>query len=247
MDDGRQTRPEPRAYETVRVTRTGSLEISLATRQGPGRENNEDAFFSNGETGVHLVADGVGGLPYGEVASWEIVQECQRIFAADLPFMDRLEWLEKRILAANRTLCLAGESASPPFTMASTIVAALVDEQRAGIFWAGDSRAYIRQRGRLTQLTTDHVEVRHQRRYLTRLIGGSLHMDLDFREIGLEPGARLLLCTDGIFDAVPPEVIAATLDLHRADLATALLEAADCYAGRDDATAIVVRHLGGLP
>ncbi len=247
MADDMQAQPGARPYDTVRVVRAGVFEISLASRQGPGRENNEDAVFSNPETGVHLVADGVGGLPYGEVASWEIVQACTAIHAADLSFMDRLEWLEDRLLAANHTLYQAGMTAPQAFTMASTVVAAQVEDDRAGLFWAGDSRAYLRHHGRLVQLTTDHVELRDRRRLVTRLVGATPDPELDFRIVQIDPGARLLLCTDGIFDAVPPEVIGATLDLERRDLATALLEAADCYSGRDDATAIVLRHVGGTP
>ncbi len=133
------------------------------------------------------MADGVGGLPYGEVASWEIVQACTAIHAADLSFMDRLEWLEDRLLAANHTLYQAGMTAPQAFTMASTVVAAQVEDDRAGLFWAGDSRAYLRHHGRLLQLTTDHVELRDRRRLVTRLWARRPTPNFDFRIVQIDP------------------------------------------------------------
>ena len=97
------------------------------------------------------------------------------------------------------------------------------------IVHVGDSRAYLYREGRLHQLTKDHTLVAdlvrsgviqpdqaagHKMRHvITNVVGGpEAGVKVEARALQIEPGDRLLLCSDGLTDAVTDDVIAATLD-----------------------------------
>ncbi|GGF57875.1 serine/threonine phosphoprotein phosphatase Stp1 [Azorhizobium oxalatiphilum] len=222
------------------------LATSAASRQGRARENNEDAVFSDPETGIHLVSDGVGGLPHGEVASGEIARSCAEI-GPEGAFSHRLNVLEAALGRANRAIYETGALGRPPFTMAATVVAVVAEPGRAGVFWVGDSRLYLYHQGRLRQMTTDHVELRGTRRLVTRVVGPDPHLELDFFMLPLEAGDQLLLCTDGVSDVLKPDVLAAMLAQGGADMAGRIVGEVARLGGRDDATAVVISQWEAAP
>lgn len=228
------------------MTTTCVLATSAATRQGRARENNEDSVLSTPAAGIHLVADGVGGLPHGEVASAEIARACGEI-GPEGPFSHRLNAVEASLGRANRAVYEMGMLGHPPFTMAATVVAVVAEPGRAGVFWAGDSRLYLRHEGRLRQLTTDHVELRDRRRLVTRVVGAEPHVELDFFMLPLEAGDQLLLCTDGVSDVLTPDAIAAILAQGGEDIAGRLIAEVERLGGRDDATAVVISQWEAAP
>jgi protein phosphatase len=195
------------------------VEIAGATDPGLERERNEDAFAVFPAFAAAVLADGLGGLAKGDVASSTVVEAVGRALASGT---DPVEGLR----IAHRQLNTLRESTGGE-RMGSTAVLVTITQQRARIAWVGDSRAYLWRQGALKQLTRDHslvarlleagvltpeeAEVHPQRNALTRAIGvtDTAALEIDAMELELDPGDRLLLSSDGLHGFLREQRIAA--------------------------------------
>ncbi len=230
------------------------------------RDNNEDALACEPELGLFAVADGMGGYEGGEVASRLAVSALTDFIgrnAADddvtwpyaidpaLTFDENMARIAARIaddqIAARRVGDLR--------QMGATLAMMLTRGEQAVIAHVGDSRIYRLRGGRLEQLTRDHSayeellaagadlpprdEFPHSN-MITRALG--IGGQAEVTTLSLRPGDRYLLCTDGLTDAVPDEVIAQRLVAGGANDATcrALVDEAYRRGGRDNITAVLV-------
>jgi serine/threonine protein phosphatase PrpC len=232
------------------------LAVAGATHSGKSRAHNEDAYGFDAQHGVAVVADGMGGFERGEVASRIAVETvlAQAIAGRPLDAAFRAAHDEIRRLANPESKEKVG----------STAVAAAVAGDTLHIAWAGDSRAYLLRSGALQRLTHDHSLVaelvRHgviteaeaqthpNRNVVTRGLGITLkdkardEGPAETLSLPLEPGDRLLLCTDGLHGFLPEPVIAEEL------AGDALAEVAQRLVGRtleetaagDNVTAVVM-------
>lgn len=245
--------------------RHGRRAVSIAGRAGasdPGRlrEHNEDSWRIVDEPGLLLLADGMGGYNAGEVASAIAVDTVAR-FAFDASAGGRgddpLEQLAQAVCAANAAILAAAARRPECLGMGTTLAIGWVSGSRLFHAYVGDSRIYLLRAGRLARLTRDHsvgqamVDAGAReptdglraslRGVLTRALGVEAVVEPDFGEVALEPGDRVLLCSDGISDFVPETVIADRLGgAGDADaLARALVDEALCAGGADNATAVL--------
>ena len=179
------------------------------TDTGKVRARNEDAFLALPEQGLWVVADGMGGHQNGALASRLIVEQLAEPSAGDLP--QRLDELRKRLHSLNRRLGqeLTVTAAHPDPVIGSTVVALLIEGDRAACVWAGDSRCYLWRGSRLYQLSRDHSllqqlideqqlspseAARHPAAHaLTRAIGASEELKLEILELDILPGDAFLL------------------------------------------------------
>lgn len=148
-----------------------NLRAAAATDRG-GRDHNEDTFLLDLDAGLFLVADGMGGLAAGEVASRLAVETVARALAgAD---DDTLELfpdpnrqspsqaatrLSRAFSQANAAICAESRTRfgpSGPPAMGSTLVGLLREGDGFVLANVGDSRAYVFRQGGLTQLSEDH-------------------------------------------------------------------------------------------
>jgi protein phosphatase len=199
-----------------------------------GRLKNEDAFDMqqvNSQLAAFAVADGLGGLPAGEFASriavTALMDTIRTLAPADTtcPRAQMKEILEKGFFAAAQAIA-DDVSLNPGHAgMATTLVAALINDAADGVIaYAGDSRAYSGDGG-LVQLTKDHSLVQELfRRGLITRDGARLHPDKnvvtrvisevpvqpDIAEVRMERNT-LLLCTDGLTDAITDEEISVAI------------------------------------
>ncbi len=202
-----------------------SLEIAAATHIGPVRTENQDAFaatpLAHG-AGVGLVlADGMGGMPGGGEAAAAATRAALDILASGAAAEDTLA---ATMEAANRAVAdLKAEVGGQPGT---TLTVAAVAGAGVVIGHAGDSRAYLVRGGGMRVLTSDHSwvgdqiragalaagsERRHPRRNTITMavMGGELEPELLSAE--LSPGDLLVLCSDGFWEPLSDEQIAALL------------------------------------
>ncbi|NMB78727.1 MAG: serine/threonine-protein phosphatase [Methanomicrobiales archaeon] len=233
-----------------------------------GRPQNEDAMQAQ-QFSPHLygfaVADGLGGLPAGEVASrlavMSLFETVQSMVPKEGPVSRARmqEMLDTGFLAASAAIKKSSDADPEQAGMATTLVAALVNEKGEGVVaHAGDSRAYLAG-PTLVQVSTDHSLVQEMvARGLITQEGAAAHPDRnvvtrvvsekpvrpDCKDISLAEGT-LLLCSDGLTDAMTGPEIHASLqepDLERA--CTMLIERA-VAAHHDNTTLIVGRAVQG--
>jgi protein phosphatase len=183
------------------------------------RANNEDNFLVQEETGLFAVCDGLGGHAAGEIASQIAVDTlASRLGGSTGEAPVRLQEV---ILEANRRI-LRDQQLNPEHLGMGTTLSALwippSDASEAWIGHIGDSRIYLFRNSRLSQLTDDHSPLfrlykqgtidkealRHhpQKNLIERSLGLSFEVESDVFAIELQPGDRLLLCTDGLTDCI---------------------------------------------
>jgi serine/threonine protein phosphatase PrpC len=202
---------------------TFAVRAVAATDQGLVRSNNEDSLFVGSR--LLVVADGMGGLPAGELASDILVQALAVV--DDMP--DTGEPLQEMLSAlqdANARIEAAVADDDARDGMGTTVTAILLAGDRVAALNVGDSRCYLMRDGELTQLTRDDTYVqalvdqgvltpddarRHpQRALVTQAVQGGPFRPAG-RMIPVQVGDRFLLCSDGLTDYVPDDVIAETL------------------------------------
>jgi protein phosphatase len=218
---------------------------------------------------VFLVADGMGGHRAGERASALVVLAIEQFmlntfkwfFEADNAGAQRVLGQFQSALRQADVQMAEESKANPELQgMGTTVTLAFHLGRQVCIVHVGDSRAYLHRDEALHQLTEDHTLIAQMRRngtlgpeavppqrlrhIITNAVGGNdLGVKVEARAFEVQPGDRLVLCSDGLTDTVTDEVIARILNNEPAPeaAATLLLEAANAGPAADNITAIVVR------
>jgi len=246
--------PAPSAPVDTQLSRRESMmKLRSVSRTDIGRvrDDNEDAVVGSDQ--LAAVADGMGGHPRGEVASAVAVSVVQAAFTGQ-----SLAELQAGVRAANRAIWDRAGGSAELEGMGTTICAAgLTADGSLAVVNVGDSRAYVLRDDALTQLTHDHSVTAElvrrgelseadaldhpHRSVLTRALGVGPDVELDSAAHAVADGERLLLCSDGLFNEVPDQEIAALMAANRdlAATADALVELALSRGGRDNVAVVV--------
>ncbi len=239
------------------------LRFEYAGRSHPGRvrDNNEDSGFAGPY--LQLVADGVGGAAAGEVASATAAYVTSAsAMGSEEP--DLLDVLGRAVALAHEQLRQGVASEPDREGMGTTLTAVLTDGTRAALAHLGDSRAYLWRDGRLSQLTRDQTFVQAlldegritpeqarthpHRNVVLQALDAGRPPEPDLLLLDLEPGDRLLVCSDGLTDMVDDPTVADCLALADRDTAAdALVGAALEAGGRDNITCLVSDVEDGPP
>ncbi|HEY0794682.1 MAG TPA: Stp1/IreP family PP2C-type Ser/Thr phosphatase [Acidisarcina sp.] len=240
---------------------TLQYQVAAATDRGRVRPANEDAFGYRAEEGIFVVCDGMGGAAAGEVASHASVKAFLNAFADDdlEHISDRASLLREAIAKANDAVFTLAQDDPRLRGMGTTLVALLVDEDRAWVAHVGDSRCYRLRNNKLERLTDDHSLVDEQvrrgqltaeealnsplRNVITRAIGSHGSVTPEINEIDVHAGDVLLLCSDGLIREVADGQIAEVLRnaLRLDEACTELIDAANANGGKDNVTCLMVR------
>lgn len=242
----------------------GDRDIQYAARTDVGleREHNEDCLGVFEADRLFIVADGMGGHASGEIAATvavDVIADVVRRSHGD--GLAPGERLARGIEQANARIHEAAVAGATLHGMGTTIVAAIVDGEAAHIAHVGDSRAYRLRRGELARVTRDHSLLQDyidamgglseedqklfpQRNVLTRAVGVHETVEVARTTVELEPGDRLLLCTDGLHGMVDERTLRECLqgiaDLE--ELVATLIALANRGGGVDNITAVVVER-----
>lgn len=227
------------------------------TDTGKVRPHNEDFIAFDRELGVALVADGMGAHAAGEVASRLAVETMQGILRQTMAQAGR-EQLESAVRAANIAIQQKADTSIRFHGMGTTIVAASIKHDRLYYAHVGDSRLYRLRQQSLEALTRDHSllqefidqglytpeEARQKvaRNILTRALGLEADVKVDLGDSDIQAGDRYLLCSDGLYEMLSDEDIAAML-IQEPDPVVAvrnLVELANIRGGRDNLSVIVI-------
>ncbi|MBS1190572.1 MAG: Protein phosphatase 2C-like protein [Rhodocyclaceae bacterium] len=238
--------------------------IYQESRQG-GRQNNEDriAYCYSREALLMVVADGMGGHFYGEIASQIAVQTLTDNFqheatpAIDDPF----RFLQKGITNAHHAIIEYSAKHGLKESPRTTCVACIIQDNIAYWAHAGDSRLFLMRGGKVVAQTRDHSRVRllmeegvineaqaakhPDRNKIYSCLGSDQPPEIDFsRKTLLENGDILLLCTDGLWGVLSGEMMAVALKgSNLMNTVPMLLSQAETKAGAhgDNLSVVAVR------
>ncbi len=245
---------------------------------GKQREHNEDSLVAITTTlagntasipfGLYVVADGMGGHQFGEIASNAAVRviagQIMRKFHAYLftiPTQQPEESLQEIMESAVKEAHRAVQKDAPG--SGTTVTAALIVGQQVTIGHVGDSRAYaVYPSGRIEQLTRDHSLVKRleelghlnkdeaanfpHRNVLIRAIGQGDALDVDVFTIPFPQNGTLMLCSDGLWGVVTdPDMMRAVIDTPNLQRASQnLVAAANTAGGPDNISVILIQMVG---
>jgi PPM family protein phosphatase len=218
------------------------------TDTGKVREHNEDTIASDGDIGLLVLADGMGGYNAGEVASGIAVKTVlnlirEQVEREDLTVLDRDTGLSRpsiilrdAIHRANKIIYQTARSQPQCEGMGTTIVAALFFDNKVSIAHVGDSRLYRLRSDRFEQVTMDHSLLQElvdrgfysaeeaqraaNKNYVTRALGVEPNVEVELQEAAVQKGDVYVLCSDGLSDMVEDDDIHLTISTFSANLDT---------------------------
>ncbi|MDR1101730.1 MAG: Stp1/IreP family PP2C-type Ser/Thr phosphatase [Clostridiales bacterium] len=229
------------------------MKIIGHTDIGSHRKDNQDAFYISPTHNFAVVADGMGGHNGGEVASNAAVTAIRtRLETRDIiPESDVCEELKWAIELANEIVHELGTNELNG--MGTTVVVCYLIDNIAYIANVGDSRAYKITADGMEQITSDHsmvnslletgkitsnqADMHPQKNVLTRAVGTDRTVDVDTFRASIKKGDCLLLCTDGLTNAISDFEIE---QLIRAETTPkTLCELASKRYGKDNITTVI--------
>ena len=232
------------------------ISVAVASSVGSVREQNEDSFWVGRR--IWAVADGMGGMAAGRVASQIAVRQLEACDDDGINQEQIMAVLER----ANQEILDYGQehpqAAGLGTTLSGIALVSLAYRDHWLVFNLGDSRVYRLSQGRLTQQTTDHSETQHlvdrgvitreearthpHRNVLTRCLGSHHLPRVDMRLIPYQSGDRFMICSDGLTSEIEDDTIEAILLAAPGpeQAVDSLIEAALDMGGRDNVTVVVV-------
>lgn len=240
------------------------LNVYTKTDMGKVRETNQDScsWSRLGENALWaVVCDGMGGANGGNVASAmaiEIISEkLAQDFTSDMDGEEVRDLMDAAIMAANSGVYELANEDSELYGMGTTVVMVVIVDDTVQIAHVGDSRIYSIYNDEIKQLSNDHSmvqmlvdlgeitaeEAKHhpKKNIITRAVGVDDTVDIDFCELTLRKGEKLLLCSDGLTNFVEDEDLRNIIEENDGQEAVELLiENANNNGGGDNITAVLI-------
>jgi protein phosphatase len=249
------------------------LETCGRTDRGATRNDNEDRILMDGSLGLFVVCDGMGGRQRGEIAAEKAIAAVRFYIETSSDRYD-VSWpfgysfdlsldanrLVTGIRLANRQVWRHAEQSLECAGMGTTIAAILLHEDRIVAGNVGDSRVYLCRAGQLTQLSVDDTMVSSMvqkgmltaaqaaahpmRNVVTQAIGSQENVEAHLREMSLESGDIVLLCSDGLYAVVAEPAIQETLANGGAleGMVDHLIAASLSAGAPDNVSALILRY-----
>lgn len=244
---------------------TQQIQVYSRTDVGKRRQRNEDSLGVIARHGLYVVADGMGGVDGGDYSSKRVVDDLIRTFQEldpdALSFWERLDRVCECINASSAGIReeadLRGISG-----MGTTVVVLcldLKDPARACALHVGDSRLYRIRNKSLKQVTRDHSLAAESgleesapvpmfmAGVITRAVGVRNSVEVERTPVDVHPGDRFLLCSDGLYNMVPPAQLAAIFRNGSGDPSADLVKYANEAGGFDNITVVVLCIPGEAP
>lgn len=273
-----EEKPERVEPPSPAILEPPQLLVGCAQSIGKQREHNEDSLFMLTSTmgsvhamapfGLYIVADGMGGHRFGEVASEIAVRTMANYIVRRLYHPMLVNWpnapddsiqeaMHEGIMEAHRAILKEVPGGG------TTLTAALIFGDQLTIAHVGDTRAYVISAGgdiipltqdhslvkrlvELGQLTDDEAAIHPQRNVLYRALGQGEAFEPDVSTFPLPETGFILLCSDGLWGVVPEQQLV-QLSISNSSLSDGcqgMVEAANAAGGPDNITAILVRLPG---
>lgn len=235
------------------------LEACGLTDPGCVRPNNEDYFVIDKQSGIFILADGMGGANAGEFAA-QLGANTIYSFLRDASNRDGQDLLKRGFLEANQSVRQAARSNPELEGMGTTLlVAREIGQGQVDVASVGDSRAYLASKHGLALITRDQTWVaevgtrlgltdealrKHPMRHvLTMAVGTTEDLRVDSHRVQMDTGDQILLCTDGLHGVLEEKTLVETLDSEKSlgDKCHYLVEAAKDRGGPDNVTVVLIQ------
>ncbi len=223
------------------------------------RSNNEDYFINDTDSGIFILADGMGGAKAGEHAASQAAERLHK-FLLTGKTNDWVGTLEQGFEEANSAVREAARD-NPEFEgMGTTLVAAVgVGPDQLQIASVGDSRVYLCSDHEMSSLTKDQTWVAEvgsrlglseqalkthpMRHVLTMAIGCADQLRVHTQAVSLRIGDQLLMCSDGLHGVVEEKNLKEILLSEKSleEKCHYLVEAAKANGGPDNVTVVLIR------
>ena len=232
-----------------------SVKVWCQTDIGLKRANNEDCFLMDPDLGLYIVADGMGGHSGGEVASNMAVKAIREViiesYEKDAGIKPQ-DLLTRAYTAAGLSIYEKSLSDSELKGMGTTLVVALIRDQKIYIANVGDSRAYLLNASGMWQITEDHSLVNEQikagiikdeskakfsKNIITRSVGFERVTNCDILERTLSPEDKYIICSDGLTGMIEDkEIYSIVQETSPENVVPELIKEAKNNGGLDNVT-----------
>lgn len=235
------------------------MRFAAKTDIGRLREANEDTFLAEDE--IFAVADGMGGHQAGEIAS-SLAIDILKKWADESKKSQTPQSIQKMLKEivdeVNNAILKKAELRFDYLGMGTTLTAFHVAGKRIFLAHIGDSRAYLIRKGKITQLTQDHTlvadmvrkgeiseelaRVHPLKNILTRALGTDIRAEVDLLSEEVQPGDKILLCSDGLNSMLKDGQILAIVNEteNLDDACQRLIDTANANGGEDNITVVLV-------
>ncbi|MDR1253428.1 MAG: Stp1/IreP family PP2C-type Ser/Thr phosphatase [Oscillospiraceae bacterium] len=243
------------------------MKICSKSDVGLIRDTNQDACYFKilSETSAWaVVCDGMGGANAGGTASFLTVETIKKEMENfDYINMDEVAVKNFLLAAASKANRIVFEKASKEESlkgMGTTMILLTLLHEVIHIVHAGDSRAYLINKKKIRQLTTDHSIVQDMinrgeitqdqakdhphKNIITRALGVDTNLEFDYVKVFAKKEAFLLVCTDGLTNQVDEQKILETFvkSSHSDEFAENLIELAKSSGGNDNITVLLISN-----
>ena len=218
------------------------------------RETNEDSFLVDDECGLYAVADGVGGLPHGSLASRLAVQFFQAMIRGQNQCISEEE-LREVVHAVHRNIVESGQLGGGENGIGTTFSAIRVMGENLMIAHVGDSSVFLKNGQGLQRISRSHTlgdeliekhgpdamndMPEHYMHTLTRCMGQDIDFAVDIATLQIKRGDAIIICSDGVTNMVEDEVIDSVMeDNEPQDFVPALIDLANQNGGVDNSTVV---------
>ncbi len=193
--------------------------VFQVSRKG-GREKNEDrmGYCYTRESGLFVLADGMGGHPEGEVAAQLALQTVSALYQKEArpTVKDPAEFLVAALMAAHHQIVRYATEKGMLDTPRTTLVAAILQDGNAVWIHCGDSRLYVAREGSMLTRTRDHSYLEHKGMGMTAARVSAINRNILFTCLGsptkpvfdvtgpvaLQQGDKIMLCSDGLWGSL---------------------------------------------
>jgi len=240
------------------------MQIAYTSDVGKERKINEDrvgVFKNKNQATFAIVADGLGGHLGGEVASEMAVSHLGYLFEQTTlnDPLAAITWLKAQVIVENTSILKRADQYHDLAGMGTTLVCALLFEDKYAIANIGDSRAYLWHAGSFEQLTEDHSyvnelvkrgeiskeEAKHHphKNIITRTLGVSKQAQIDTKIYKKVADDILLLCSDGLTNMLDDKEIKMILESEQTleKKCEQLIDQANLAGGTDNITALLIQ------
>lgn len=202
-----------------------SVHFCSMTHKGKVRRNNQDYLEVDQKRSIAVIADGIGGKDYGEVASQIAVESCIEYlnnFSEEKLNHNATRELANAIKVANEAIITIQRNEPKYRNMGSTLSCFWLNQTTLHFSWVGDSRIYLLRPSNksITMLSTDHTLDQNKidpnmapalykraSSILTQMVGSILLLKPDSGSVDVQQGDIILACTDGLTDRVPDDLL----------------------------------------